>query len=195
MLDAILCPEWQYRYYSFNAHWSDGAQMGSMRNGCGDDFFALFNSAGCFLKGFAHEAPMTPYRSRAKKVWPGVLEKVPSEFAACLKEPAFSIEDTTFCIWREYCDVAWQCGDIEFPDGSDPDGSQDLLSPLDGNPKSYQDWAKDYYDHSVPLIAVRRVYDHRPLTRALIAQLNSEPTLEDLEADIREIGYPCRVDK
>ena len=21
MLDAILMPEWEYRYYSFNAHW------------------------------------------------------------------------------------------------------------------------------------------------------------------------------
>jgi hypothetical protein len=29
MLDAILSPEWQYRYYSFNAHWSAGEMMAS----------------------------------------------------------------------------------------------------------------------------------------------------------------------
>ena len=42
MLDAILCPEWDLRYYSFNARWADGEQMGSMRDGCGDDLFVHF---------------------------------------------------------------------------------------------------------------------------------------------------------
>lgn len=55
MLDAILMPEWQYRYYSFNAQWRQGEMMGSMRNGSGDELFALFNIHGAFLKGFAHE--------------------------------------------------------------------------------------------------------------------------------------------
>lgn len=27
MLDAIFCPEWQYRYYSFNCSWATGAQI------------------------------------------------------------------------------------------------------------------------------------------------------------------------
>src|SRR5262249_50472332 len=84
MLDAILCPEWDLRYYSFNSRWSKGKQMGSMRNGSGDDFFALFNASGCFLKGFDHESPMTPYDREPKEVWPGVLDDVPSEFDAAL---------------------------------------------------------------------------------------------------------------
>jgi hypothetical protein len=64
MLDAIMCPEWQYRLYSFNSKWAKGEQMGSMRDGQGDDLFALFTKDGCFLKGFAHEAPMTPVSRR-----------------------------------------------------------------------------------------------------------------------------------
>jgi len=52
MLDAILCRDWQFRYYSFNAAWAAGEQMGSIRNGSGDDLFALFSSAGCWLKDF-----------------------------------------------------------------------------------------------------------------------------------------------
>jgi hypothetical protein len=36
MLDAILSPDWEYRYYSFNAAWGAGEEMGSMRDGCGD---------------------------------------------------------------------------------------------------------------------------------------------------------------
>jgi hypothetical protein len=190
MLDAILSPEWESRYYSFNARWAKGQQMGSMRDGCGDDFFALFSAAGCFLKGFAHEAPMSPYGRRPKKVWPGVLDSVPAAFAACLKEPAFSIADTTFCIWRRYSDGSWQCGAIEFPAGNDPDGSQSLLSILDGRAESYKRWAEDYYERSVTLAAVRQVYGHQPLTARLVQRLNLEMGLGELVTDVDEIGYP-----
>src|SRR5262245_14588494 len=88
MLDAILCPEWEYRYYSFNCRWAKREQMGSMRDGCGDSYFALFNPSGCFLKGFAHESTMSPYRRKMNAIWPGVLETVPSTFKAALNEPA-----------------------------------------------------------------------------------------------------------
>jgi hypothetical protein len=43
MLDAILSPEWKYRYYSFNSKWGPGEMMASMRNGTGDDYFILFD--------------------------------------------------------------------------------------------------------------------------------------------------------
>ncbi|MFL5245765.1 MAG: hypothetical protein ACJ8FY_27140 [Gemmataceae bacterium] len=38
-LDAILSPEWELRYYSFNNSWAAGAACASMRNGSGDDYF------------------------------------------------------------------------------------------------------------------------------------------------------------
>jgi hypothetical protein len=191
MLDAILSPdEWEYRYYSFNSQWSKREQMGSMRNGCGDDFFALFNSSGCFLKGFAHESQMSPYGRQPKVIWPGVLDSVPSAFAAALKEPAFSMEDTTFCVWRLYSDEAWQRGRIEFPRGADPDGSQTLLVILDGKPKTYKAWAEDYYERRVNLAVVKQVYAHEPLTEELVQQLNADVTLKELAGDIKEIGYP-----
>jgi len=41
VLDAILSPAWEDRYYSFNAHWGPGELMASMRNGQGDQWFAL----------------------------------------------------------------------------------------------------------------------------------------------------------
>jgi hypothetical protein len=139
MLDAVLCPEWEYRYYSFEAAWAAGEQVGSMRNGSGDDFFAHFGPAGCWLKGFDHESPMSPYRESQQRPWPGVLDAVPAEFAACLRERAFGVEDVTFCIWRRNDDKDWQMGPVEFPpDRPDPDGSAFLLSALDGRPESYQ---------------------------------------------------------
>ena len=189
MLDAILCPEWEYRYYSFNSEWAPGEQMGSMRNGCGDDFFALFNEAGCFLKGFDHEAEMSPYASDPPKVWDGVLDGVPVEFASGLTEPAFKMGDTTFCIWRRNEDPAWQRGPVRFPRGSDPDGSEYLLSSLDGRPESYQEWAEGYYEQPVEARAVSRIYSHEPLTQVLVSQLNPALEMAALLEDIREIGW------
>jgi hypothetical protein len=190
MLDVILCPEWEYRYYSFNAHWSQDEMMASMRNGSGDEYFILFTPAGAIIKGFAHEAPMTPYAFDPPHVWPGVLDTVPNEFAAFLTEPAFIIEDTTFCVWRTYRDSQWQCGTIEFPDDPDPDGSQALLAMLDGNPQIYQAYADTNYERSSNLDTVIHVYNHQPLTIALVEALNPDRSLADIAADQEEIGYP-----
>jgi hypothetical protein len=51
MLDAILMPEWEYRYYSFNSKWDTGEHMASMRDGQGNQFFALFDNKGLIIKG------------------------------------------------------------------------------------------------------------------------------------------------
>jgi hypothetical protein len=196
MLDALLCPEWQYRYYSFNSKWAKGEQMGSMRNGSGDDLCALFTKDGCFLKGFAHEYPMTPYARRNRRVWPGVLGSVPAEFNRGLTEPAFMMDNTTFCIWRRYSDDAWRRGTIKFPaKHDDPDGSGFLLSPYDGKPRTYFEFARDYFDlgntgERLRLAHVRHVYAHKPLTARLVKEINPEWTLAKLKPEVAEIGYP-----
>jgi hypothetical protein len=203
MLDAILSPQWEFRYYSFNSKWSRGKQMGSIRNGCGDDFFALFNKHGCWLKGFAHEAVMSPYREDGTKaIWPGVLDAVPAEFADCLTQPAFSVEDTTFCIWRRYSDAEWQRGEIKFPPRQkDSDGSAQLLSPLDGKPRTYLAWATDYFrkgdggGRALYIEHVRHIYSHKPLSAELVAEINPNLTLKELAGDVKEIGYPAKGSK
>ena len=195
MLDVILCDDWEYRYYSFNAHWADGQMMGSMRNGSGDAFFAAFNQAGCFLKGFAHEAPMSPHRNNPPKIPSGVLDDVPPEFAEFCREPAFDMENTTFCIWRKYGDEAWQQGQVSYPSAPDPDGSEELLAILDGDPSTYKDWAEDYFgeewdeERQLSTSDVARIYQHEPLTNELVISINPDRKLSDLTEDITEIGY------
>ena len=186
MLDAILSPEWELRYYSFNSHWAEGEQMASMRNGSGDEWHLLFSQTGAALKGFAHESPMA-----TTDTWPGVLSDVPPVFQHFLTEPAFMLEDTTFCLWRTPSDTEWHRGAINFPAGADPDGSEDLLAIFDGGPRTYQQWAEEYYEQDVSLAAVEHVYGHRPLTPEVVAQLNPEATLAALSEDITEIGYPA----
>lgn len=190
VLDAIMTPEWDYRYYSFNSKWDKEEMVASMRNGSGDEYFILFNSHGAIMKGFAHESTMSPWASDTEQVWPGVLDQVPSEFGDFLSEPAFSISETTFCIWRRTEDESWQTGQIQYPEDADPDGSEDLLFILDGDPETYREFAEQYYECEVDLESVISIYDHQPLTPGLVKKLNPEASLESLTSDLEQIGYP-----
>lgn len=190
MLDAVVCPEWEYRYYSFDSNWGEDEEMASMRNGSGDHYFALFSPSGAILKGFAHESAGSRYANEEQSVGPGSLDDVPQVFSAFLQEPTLEMEATTFCIWRTYNDLAWQRSHSQVTDESDSDGSEDLLSILDGKPGTYKAWAEDYYERPIDLKAVEHIYQYHPLTREVVAALNPDLSFEDLAADIEQIGYP-----
>jgi len=185
MLDAILMPDWQWRYYSYNSKWSDSAAMASMRNGSGDDFFILFTTAGAIIGGVGHESEMN-----VEGQWPGVIDSVPAVFSDFTNEPAFSVPHMTFCLWRLTDSPAWEIGPIKFPDGPDPDGSSDLLYILDGDPSTYYYWAASYYEKNCNIGAITAIYNHEPLTPEIVGALNPEITINDLAEDVMEIGYP-----
>jgi hypothetical protein len=189
-LDAIMTDDWESRYFSFDSNWGDGEMLASMRNGSGDSYFILFNSFGAIIKGYGHESAMAAYSVDKGEVWPGVLDEVPPEFEVVRTDPALVAEETSFCIWRKYADSHWQTGKINFPEEKDPDGSEDLLFILDGAPKTYQEWAGEYYEQTIPLDAVKQIYEHKSLTQQLISRLNSDRLYDDLEPELDEIGYP-----
>jgi len=204
-LDAIICPEWQYRYYSYNIAWSEHEEFCEMRNGSGDHMLILFSEAGVVVNGFHHESEMNTWKSLVTEtgdsaleqtIWKGVVDDLPTEFHEFIfGEPVRSI-GTTFCFWRKPNDTKWQIGNIEFPDDQLGDGSPDLLELLDGDPETYRDWAETYYEEEfeerdLDLEMVKYVYAGKPLRRELILRIN--PDLEDFDQlwdDLREIGYP-----
>lgn len=190
MLDAIISPEWESRYYSFNNRWDDKTALASMRDGSGDDYFILFVPSGVVIKGFAHEAAMSPYRVQPPQVWPGVLDALPEALRVPLSDPALSINDVTFCLWNTVQDQMWMRGDITFPDAPFFDGSEDLLGILDGTPEMYQCYAEEYYEREISLEAIKFIYRHQPVTNSVLAAINPGITLADLKEDITEIGYP-----
>lgn len=191
ILEAIVCPEWEYRYFSFNVDWDPAKQerMASMRNGEGDSYFAVFGPIGAILKGFAHESPMSHWSQVPPHVWPGVLDQVPQQFAPFLTEPAFSMDDTTFCIWHTHDDTMWRSGEIAFPEADDPDGSERLLWMLDGNPTTYHEFAESYYERSVELAAVEQIYAGVSLSEPLAARINPDAPWQGILTDATEIGY------
>ncbi|MEV0024047.1 hypothetical protein AB0H45_17865 [Streptomyces atroolivaceus] len=195
MLDAILSPDRESRYYSFDATWAEGEEMASMRNGSGDEYAVVFSSAGVCIRGFDHEAPMSPYNHDGEP-WPGVIDGVPEAFKPFVEEPAFTDEDgvpvVTACLWREASDDQWHHGTIDFPsDCVDPDGTAGLFGILvDRSPEVFQRFAEDCYEVPMDLRTVSEVYALRPLNQDLVSSLNAEVTLADLAQDISEIGYP-----
>lgn len=195
MLDALLSPEWEHRYYAFDARWGPGEALASMRNGSGDDYAIVFSEAGAWIRVFDHESPMSPWALEPRQVWPGVVDEVPAVFRAYLEEPAFMFDgvlQATACLWWETGDDRWHAGAIQFPAGrEDPDGSGWLLELLvDGSAEGYQRFAEDYYEIDVNVAAVRQVLALRPLTQELVTALNDTVRVTDLAKDIADIGYP-----
>ncbi len=160
--------------------------MGSMRNGSGDDYFILFTAAGAAIKGYAHEYPMASPGAPPT----GMFDGFPAGIEEFLTEPAFTMENTTFCLW---ClnGGEWSTGPVQFPhEHDDPDGSEFLLELLTGAPEQYQEYARDYFEVDVPLSTIKSIYAHERLTEAMVQALNPETCLNDLAADLAEIGYP-----
>lgn len=189
-LDLIMSPEWDSRYYSFNSKWDRYEQMGSMRNGSGDEFFVWFNKDGCFIKGFDHESEMSSWSTNDQLPWTNIYKGVPQQLSAALTEPAFSIENVSFSFWRLYGEPYWSRGDFSLPESEDPDGSKYLLEILDGKPTTYQKFTEDYYEYGIPLAPIREIYAHAPITPKILEQLNPGITVEEIAEELEEIGYP-----
>jgi hypothetical protein len=115
-LTSVFAIEYGEPTFSFYPKWSRSTQMGAIKNGSGDELFVHFTPSGCFIKGFAHESVMTPYRAEPPELWPGLLASVPAEFAPSLSEPAFDIPTTTFVVWRLADTDSWHTDEIEYPD-------------------------------------------------------------------------------
>ncbi|WP_033216067.1 hypothetical protein [Kitasatospora phosalacinea] len=197
VLDAILSPVWEDRYYSCDSRWAPRETMASMRDGCGNEYSIVFTAAGAFARGFDHESALSPAGRGAAGPWPGLLGGVPEAFRAQVEEPAFSDGEgwleATVCFWREAADTAWRASEpAPVPGGGDEDGGAAGLFELllDGRPEAYRSFAEEYYEVGVDLEAVRHVYAQRPLTREVVRALNPELDLTELAEDIAEIGYP-----
>ncbi len=185
-LDAILCPDWESRHYSFDCHWDReaGARMGSMHGGSGDEYFVLFFADGrCAIKGFAHDSSALD----ARRTVPSALREVPASFAAFTSEAAFHMEHTSFAFWYE--DGVWHRSEAVPRATWSVDGASELLHALLEDADAYADWAADYYEIPVETAAVTPFFANQPLTRAMAERLNAGVDLDALDTDLEEIGY------
>jgi len=118
---------------------------------------------------------------------------VPAAFEEFLKEPSFDIPNTTFCRWRQNNDLSWQVSNIEYPDAdAGADGSEEQLSWFASGPELYVEFAKEYFEKSIPLETVKQIYRHEPITELAVRQLNPDADPPSVDKDLLEIAYPSR---
>ncbi len=182
VLDAIICQEWESRYYSYNCQWNIDEEFCEMRNAEGSQILILFQKEACVINGYSPEYK-EPKKSRLTQNLPSVFD----EFI--FGEPVATI-GTTFCIWN--IDNEWKTGQLNKAD----DGSEELLSIFDGKPESYISWASDYFEgyykeNGILIDVVREIYEGKTLTKDMIFAIVDK--IEDwdlLISDLAEIDYP-----
>ncbi|MBF1195818.1 MAG: hypothetical protein HXM12_09715, partial [Fusobacterium periodonticum] len=112
----------------------------------------------------------------------------PKQFDDFIYNEPIKTRKSTFCIWRTIADSEWQTGET-----IDPDGSEDILYLLDGDPEKYVEFCEDYYEKDIPLDIVERIYQGEPISLEMIYKLNDELEDEDIEIiknELEEIKYP-----
>ncbi len=173
MLDAVLMPDWELRYFSFNSKWAENTMMASMRDGEGSEFFYLFDPAGACGKIFC------PGQSEPDSL----LDQIPKEFGSFLSKPAFNLQQITCCMWQRQTEVCWSLipGQIkQIP----------LLAFAGDRGDYYRIWAEQYYERPVSSLGVIAIFNQQPITAELLLSLNEDLSLEGIVADADEIGYP-----
>jgi hypothetical protein len=173
LLDAIIMPEWQYRYFSFNCNW-DGAgkeMMGSMRDGSGAEYFLHFTDAGVAGKVICG-SPL-PNVSEC-------LNAMPGEFQQFKVEPAFSTDNASLFFWRSAKQLSWCVS---------PDGLKEypLLGVFVEGIAAYKRLAEEYYEKSLDATVLEEVFVSLDVTEDQLMILNPNIEFADLVGDFQEI--------
>jgi hypothetical protein len=189
VLDALICPEWEMRYFSFDAKWSKNEQMASMRNGEGDDYFILFSSSQTAIKGCLGESDL----SGNPAFYSNIEKELGGLFRSFFDEPAFSMDEASFVYFYDVKNTKWKkVGQSSSEYAEHEDGSDELLQWIIGGADFYQQWAKEYYEEDIDPIIVKKVFNHQRLTEEEIKTVNPELELKAFFDDLQEIGYPIK---
>ena len=177
VLDAILCAEWEYRYYSYNSKWGEDEELCEMQNMEDQRLLILFKKKGCIINGI-HNG----YEDANKNLLTKGLPEIYREFI--FDEPIVSY-GTSFCIWTN------ESGKWQYNETDKADGKEELLHIFDGNPATYKQWAEEYFEvEDIPLSIIEQIYRGETLTKNMVLVVN--PKIEDWEqliSDLKEANY------
>lgn len=177
LLDAIIMPEWEYRYFSFNCNW-DGLgreMMASMRDGSGAEYFMHFTDA-----GVAGKVIYGPSLSNVSEC----LDAMPEVFQRFKIEPAFSTDNASLFFWCGVKQSSW-C--------ASPGGLEEypLLGFLVGGIAAYKKLAEEYYEKNIDEVVLEEVFTSLTATADQLLTLNPNIELGDLVDDFQEILGPA----
>lgn len=173
LLDAIIMPEWQYRYFSFNCNWEGAGQemMASMRDGSGAEYFLHFSHEG--VAGKVVSGSLLPDAPRH-------LSAMPERFQGFKAETAFSTDQASLFFWRGADQPSWSVS-------PDTLGLYPLLGFLVDGVEAYKKLVEDYYEEHLDANAIEQVFASLNVTEDQLRELNPDLSLEDLAEDAQEI--------
>ena len=183
-LEIIMEQEWEMRYYSYNPSWDIDEEVFEMKSGCEEEMLILFNKHGSVISGINIET--FDWEANIPKI-ENLAKGLPKQFDDFIFNEPMKTRKSTFCIWRTIADSEWQTGETV-----EPDGSEDILYLLDGDPKKYVEFCEDYYEKEIPLDIVEKIYQGESISLDMILKLNDELEDEDIETiknELEEIKY------
>ncbi len=172
LLDAIIEPEWEYRYYSYNSNWSDTEEMASLRDSCGGEWFFLLDENNVSFKCTSPVDGLVDNFDEIKK-------SVPERFNPLLNEAAFSMGQGS-CIWFIENNTWVKLGK-EITDLPNPIIIQDLTA------SDYCQFVEDIFEQEIDQEVVQSIFDGK-FTIDMAKKINPSIDLNALRQDISEIG-------
>jgi hypothetical protein len=174
LANAILSPEWEYRYFSYNSKWAEQEEMASMRDGSGGHWFVLFQTGG--RVGYKFISPDDGLIDNLSDI----KAKIPKQYKEFIEEPAFYVDQAT---------GIWLLENKKWIKYGLPRAKyiEDLATVIEWGSEDYQNWAEDYYEQNIDQEALSNIFEHR-INQALIEKLNPDITIEDMSEDLKEIG-------
>ena len=173
LLDAIVEPEWEYRYFSYDSKWGESEEMASMRDGQGGHWFVLFDRE---LIGYKCISPEDGFFDDLDNL----KNNIPSEYCNFINEPAFYKDEAT-SVW-----ILQNNNWVTFGK-KDINGVIDFPTVLEWQAEDYQTWAEEYYERDLDLESIKQVFAHN-VTEDIIRKLNQDISLLDIQESIKEIG-------
>jgi hypothetical protein len=193
MLDTIVAPD--SRSFEWHPHWGKRGkreQMGAFKDGQGNFFFAWFSPKGAVLRGFDHESVMSPFQKDPPEIWPGMFDGLPKSLDYAKREPAFALDEITFCLWAPDDEGEWQTAKLKSPRGRDPDGSAALLACFHAN---FHKWANEYYDTKLDGRALNRLWEEERIDWASLEALNVDFDERAVREEAELLEWPIDLSK
>ena len=144
VLDSILMPVWDYRFFSYNSKWGDNEEMASMRNGAGSEYYIVFNKDGAIGKVFKQGIRVHNISN--------LQNCIPESFSFFIREEAFNNADVSFYFWSFIVNPnEWMSTSI---------CENDMLDFLIYDSDTYHKWAENYYERDISIDSINSIYNH-----------------------------------
>lgn len=190
MLDAILDPAGNFRYFGFDQYWDDQQAMAEMRDGDGSHYFIMISNrqkdARPFAIGKLFAKSLTQTASAPNITT--IANNAPLQ--DFLDEDAFKHDQANLYFHQLAHESTWSAIPAM--------ANMPFLGFLSHQEAAYIPWARDYYqpdfepdsEITIDEQIVADIFAHKPLNKDMVQRLNPLVNIAQLVEDILDIGYP-----